>query len=185
MQFLAPLKITDLIGVGKKTGERLNELGVKTIGDLSKLSKDNLIKEFGQAKGAWLKQASQGIDDSQVEEREGTEQIGRIITLKENTRELKVILDAVDKLSEDVCMKLEARKLSFKSVSFIAISTDLKTRTKSHTLSAPAKSLDAIRTTARELAKAFLLENPVTIRRVGVRVANLIEEKGQRTLGEF
>ena len=185
LQFLAPLKITDLIGVGKKTGERLNELGVKTIGDLSKLSKDDLIREFGQAKGVWLKQASQGIDDSQVEEREGTDQIGRIITLKENTRELKVILDAVDKLSEDVYRKLEARKLSFKSVSFIAISTDLKTRTNSHTLGAPAKSLDTIRTAARELAKAFLSENPVTIRRVGVRVANLIEEKGQRTLGEF
>ncbi|MGZ3949016.1 MAG: DinB/UmuC family translesion DNA polymerase [Flavisolibacter sp.] len=67
----------------------------------------------------------------------------------------------------------------------MAISTDLKTRTKSHTLGAPAKSLDTIRTAARELAKAFLSENPVTIRRVGVRVANLIEEKGQRTLGEF
>ncbi len=58
------------------------------------------------------------MDDSQVEEREGTEQIGRITTLKENTRELKIILDAVDKLSEDVYRKLEARKLSFKSVSF-------------------------------------------------------------------
>ncbi len=185
LQFLAPLKITDLIGVGKKTGERLNELGVKTIEDLLRLSKDDLIREFGQAKGVWLKQASQGIDDSQVEEREGTDQIGRIITLKENTRELQVILDAIDKLSEDVYKKLEARGLSFKSVSFIAISTDLKTRTKSHTLGAPAKNLDTIRTEARELAKAFLSENPITIRRVGVRVANLIEEKGQRTLGEF
>jgi DNA polymerase IV (DinB-like DNA polymerase) len=185
LQFLAPLKITDLIGVGKKTGERLNELGVKTIGDLSKLSKDDLIREFGQAKGAWLKQASQGVDDSQVEEREGTEQIGRIITLKENTRELKVILDAVDKLSEDVYKKLEARKLSFKSVSFIAISTDLKTRTKSHTLGAPAKDMETIRSTARVLAQAFLAENPAALRRIGVRVANLFEENGQKTLGEF
>ena len=185
LRFLSPLKITDLIGVGKKTGERLNELGVNTIGDLSKLSGDELIREFGQAKGTWLKQASQGIDDSPVEERGGTEQIGRIATLKENTKELGIILNAIDELSGDVYRKLTARRLSFKSVSFIAISTDLKLRTKSRTLDAPAKDLGTIRGTAHELVKAFLAEHPVALRRVGVRVANLIEERGQSTLGEF
>jgi len=37
-QFLEPLKVINLIGVGKKTGERLEELGINTIGDMSKLS---------------------------------------------------------------------------------------------------------------------------------------------------
>lgn len=185
LQFLAPLKITDLTGVGKKTGERLNELGVKTIGELSKLSADELVREFGQAKGVWLKQASQGIDDSPVVEREGTEQIGRITTLKEDTRDLNLIYEVINELSDEVYKKLEARKLSFKSVTFVAISTDFKTRTKTHTLGAPAKDQDTIKATACELAKAFLAEYPVTLRRVGVRVANLIEEKGQKTLWEF
>lgn len=185
LQFLSPLKSTDLTGVGKKTGDRLSELGVRTIGELSKLSVDELVREFGQAKGIWLKQASQGIDDSPVEEREGAEQIGRISTLKENTEELDVILETVDKLAEDVYRKLEDRGLSFRSVSFIAISTDLKIRTKSHTLSAPAKDLDTIRETAHELAKAFLAEHQVALRRAGIRVSNLVGKKGQRTLGEF
>lgn len=185
LDFLAPLKVTDIIGVGKKIGERLNELGVQTIGEISKLSKEELIREFGQAKGAWIKQASQGIDDSQVEEREGTEQIGRMTTLKENTKDLEIIFDAIDRLSEDVYGKLEARKLSFRSVSFIAISTDLKARTKSRTLPAPAKDFETITSTAHELAREFLIEHPVLLRRVGVRVANLVGEKEQRTLGEF
>ncbi len=184
-QFLSTLKITDLIGVGKKTGDRLNELGVKTIGDVSKLSGDELTREFGQAKGAWLKQASFGIDDSLVEEREGTEQIGRITTLKEDTGDLNVIFEVVNELSEDVFRKLEARRLSFKSVSFVAISTDFKTRTKTLTLGAPAKDLDTIGATAHELAKEFLAEHSVTLRRVGVRISNFVEEKGQRTLGDF
>lgn len=51
------------------------------------------------------------------------------------------------------------------------------------------KSIDHIsaifRTFAHELVKAFLAEHPVALRRVGIRVANLAEEKGQRTLGEF
>jgi len=185
LQFLTPLKITDLTGVGKKTGEKLNELGVKTIGELSKLSSDELIREFGQAKGVWLKQASQGIDDSPVVEREGTEQIGRITTLKADTRDLNLIYEVINELSDEVYKKLEARKLSFKSVTFVAISTEFKTRTKTHTLGAPAKDSDIIKATARELATAFLEEYPLSLRRVGVRVASLVENKGQRTLGEF
>ncbi len=184
-RFLDPLKITDLIGVGKKTGERLNELGVKTIGDLSNLSAEELIREFGQAKGVWLKQASQGIDDSLVVEREGTEQIGRITTLKEDTGDLNIIFNAIDDLAGDVYRKLAERNLSFKSISFVAIATDFKTRTRSHTLGTPAKDLDTIRTKAHELAVAFLAGHRVALRRVGVRVANLTEDKGQRTLGEF
>ncbi|MCZ7357739.1 MAG: DNA polymerase IV [Candidatus Methanoperedens sp.] len=184
-KFLAPLKITDIAGVGKKTGERLNELGVRTIGELSMVSAEELTREFGQAKGMWLKQASRGIDDSPVIEREGTEQIGRITTLKEDTKDVHIIFSAIDELSEDVYRKLIERKLGFKSISFVAITSDFKTHSKTHTLSAPAKDLDTIRTEARELARAFLTENPAALRRVGVKAANLMEEKGQRTLGEF
>lgn len=183
--FLESLKITELPGVGKKTGDRLNELGVKTIGELSKLSIDELIREFRQAKGIWLKQASQGIDDSPVVEREGTEQIGRMTTLKADTADPGVITEAINKLADDVHRKLEARKLSFKSITFVAISTDFKTHTRTHTLSAAAKDLDTIKNTAHLLAKAFLAEHPVLLRRVGIRVANLEAKKGQRTLVEF
>ncbi|MCX9082259.1 MAG: DNA polymerase IV [Candidatus Methanoperedens sp.] len=185
LHFLAPLKITDLIGVGKKTGEKLNELGVKIIVDMSKLPIDRLIREFGQAKGLWLKQASNGIDDSPVEERQGTEQIGRIITLKENTNELQIILDAIDQLSGDVYMKLQSRNLGFKSISFIAISADLKTHTKTLTMGGPAKDVETIRIKAHELVKSFLLEHPNPLRRVGIRISNLVEEKGQKTLGDY
>ncbi len=185
IEFLSPLKITDLIGVGKKTGDRLNELGVNIISELSKLSTEDLVREFGLAKGVWLKQASQGIDDSSVEVREGTEQIGRITTLKKDTNDLNVIFGVIDDLSEDVYRKLEARKLCFKSVTFVTISTDLKARTKTRMLEAPAKDFNTIKENARRLAKLFLEEHPVTLRRVGVRVANLTGETAQRTLGEF
>ncbi len=184
-QFLDPLKVTDLIGVGKKTGERLNQLGINTIGDLSKLSMKALVTEFGHARGEWLKQASQGIDVSPVQEREGTEQIGRIITLKEDTFDLKVILDAIDRLSVEVFKKLEERKLSFRSVTFIGISTDFKTHTKSRTLGAPARDTSTLSSLAKDLARDFLAAHPEALRRVGVRVANFTGEKAQMTLGEF
>jgi len=185
LDFLAPLKITHLVGVGKKTEQRLNEMNVRTIGDMSSLSMDVLIQDFGKAKGEWLKLASRGIDDSPLEEHEGTGQIGRIATLKEDTYDISIINEVINNLSEDVHRKLKERKLGFKSIAFIAIATDFKTRAKSHTLAVPAKDLDTIKSNAHELAKQFLAENPVRLRRIGVRVANLTEEKGQMTLGDF
>jgi DNA polymerase IV (DinB-like DNA polymerase) len=185
LDFLAPLKITDIVGVGKKTEHRLNEMNVRTIGDMSSLSMDVLIREFGKAKGEWLKLASQGIDDSPLEEHEGTGQIGRIATLKEDTDDLSIINEVINSLSEDVHRKLAERKLGFKLIAFIAIATDFKTRAKSHTLIVPAKDLDTIKNNAHELAKQFLAENSVRLRRVGVRVGNFTEEKGQMTLGDF
>ncbi|HEY9246505.1 MAG TPA: DNA polymerase IV [Candidatus Methanoperedens sp.] len=183
--FLFPLDITELPGVGKKTGGRLNELGIKTIGELAELPREMLVREFGRVKGEWLKLASHGIDNTPVMEREGTEQIGRMITLKNDTRERTIILDAVNKLSEDVHRKLETRKLRFKSVSFVAVSTDLKIHTRTHTLNMPARDMETIRKTAGDLVEMFLAEHPLSLRRVGVRVANFEEEKGQRTLGDF
>ena len=183
--FLDPLEVTDLIGVGKKTGERMNELGIKTIGDISKRSAEFLVHEFGQAKGVWLKQASQGIDNTPVQEREGSEQISRITTLKEDTLDLKVILGTIDELSRDVFRKLEQQGLSFRSVTFIGISSDFKTHTKSRTLASPAKDAATIRSVANELAKDFLTEHPAPLRRVGVRAASFSGENAQRTLAEF
>jgi DNA polymerase IV (DinB-like DNA polymerase) len=183
--FLSPLKISTLAGVGKKTEQRLKEMNVRTMGDMTLLSRDVLIREFGKAKGEWLKQASQGTDNSPVEEHEGTDQIGRIATLKEDTDDLSIINEIINNLSDDVHRKLKERKLGFRSIAFVAIATDFKTRVKSHTLAVPAKDLETIKNNAHELAKQFLAENPVRLRRVGVRVANLTEEKSQMTFGDF
>lgn len=56
-------------------------------------------------------------------------------------------------------------------------------RAKTHTLEAYAKDSDAIKETARRLARLLLAEHPVALRRAGV--ANFVEDQGQRTLGEF
>lgn len=183
--FLGPLKVTDLTGVGRKTGDRLAEMGIRTIGELSQLHVDVLRQEFGQTKGQWLNQASKGIDDSPVVENEGTEQIGRIITLKEDTNDPNVVIAAINELSQDVFKKLKLRDLSFRSITFVAISTDFKMHTKSQTLNAPANDLETIITASRGLAKQYLAGSKLKLRRVGVRIANLGIEKEQKTLGEF
>jgi len=61
--FPGTLKITNLVGVGKKTEQRLNEMNVRTIGDISTLSMD-VLSGIRESKREWLKLASHGMDDS-------------------------------------------------------------------------------------------------------------------------
>jgi len=82
---LWPLKVTDLYGVGKQTGIRLNNIGIQTIGDLAGYNSKALIQMFGK-QGAELQRLANGIDDSPVTPHVSGEMksIGRSTTLAED-----------------------------------------------------------------------------------------------------
>ncbi len=65
LEFLDPLPIGKLWGVGKVTGSVLDRLNVKTIGDLRRLDPEILSKAFGQ-QGEHFFKLAQGIDDRAV-----------------------------------------------------------------------------------------------------------------------
>src|SRR5262249_36811531 len=65
-EFLAPLPINELWGVGPKTAERLRRLNIQTIGDLAEWRESDLIVMFGKH-GADLSREARGIDDRPVE----------------------------------------------------------------------------------------------------------------------
>ncbi|WP_255333797.1 DNA polymerase IV [Methanosarcina sp. KYL-1] len=183
--FLQPLKLTKLWGIGDVTAEKLQEMGVSTVGDLAEYDVIGLISVFGKNRGTWLKQASAGIDDSPVKEREGSEQIGRIATLPEDTLDPEMIYPLVDRLVEDVIAKLDARGLVFRVVTLTAINSNFRTHTKSRTLNHPVSDREILRQTAREILVEFLSESPVELRRVGVRVGGLQKRTGQTSLFDY
>jgi DNA polymerase-4 len=82
-QFLDPLPIEKLWGVGKMTQKDLFLLNVKTIGDLSRLPKDLLRRRFGQ-QGLQLYFLSKGIDDREVQPERIIKSIGREETFPED-----------------------------------------------------------------------------------------------------
>ena len=85
--FLSPLPVKKLFGVGPKSLEVFEKLGVKTISDLAKTDVKVLVDSFGENKGNEIWERANGIDDSPVEETE-RQQLARIGTLKENTNNL-------------------------------------------------------------------------------------------------
>ena len=114
-RFLAPLPVRKLLWVGKKTERKLNEMGIKTIGDLATSDVSVLVERFGTM-GAQYHLFAQGIDESEVVERGEIKSVGREITFETDTNYYNLILKTLDKLGRRVHKEIVERKMFFKTV---------------------------------------------------------------------
>jgi DNA polymerase IV (DinB-like DNA polymerase) len=184
--FLAPLAVDRLLGVGKKTSVRMEQLGIKTIGDLAKYDCQILIEVFGKTLGIYFHNAASAVDNEPVQEQGEAESISRIGTLKQDTRDLAFILQKTDELTEDIYKEVTEKTLTFKTVSIYMVMTDLSSKTRSVTLEQPAKDKETIKRNTRTLFEKFLGESMLEVRRVGVKVSGFSrEEPRQRRLTSF
>ncbi|MDW8275221.1 MAG: hypothetical protein RMJ59_02415 [Candidatus Nitrosocaldus sp.] len=135
--------------------------------------------------GIYLYNASRGIDDEPVKESAMAKQISRITTLKRNTYALQDMLDDLHALSRDVHGSLLEQGLLFRSVGIILVYDDLSMRSKMRTLKYYSGSMDDILRHARALLEEALGEGSRPVRRLGVRVSDLMSVKGQETLQRF
>jgi DNA polymerase IV (DinB-like DNA polymerase) len=185
-QFLLSLPVSRIPGVGKKSEERLTQLNVSTIAELSALSPTILLEIFGKSLGSYLYRASRGEDDEPVKEREQPTQYSRIATLKADTRELQHILPLLTELVNSVATKMKEEGMTGKSITIIAILTDLSIHSKSKMLESPTSEAKVIENAAKQLIEEFLqLTLNVNLRRVGVKVSNLTKQTGQTDISKF
>lgn len=133
LQFLYPLPVDRVVGVGRKTSERLERMGIRTIGELATLDVQRLMEEFGDSLGTYLHNASKGMDEDPIRERGDAESISRIATLKQDTRDINLIMQRADQLCLEVHERLLQRGLGFKAVAVIAVMEDLTIRSRTKT----------------------------------------------------
>jgi DNA polymerase IV (DinB-like DNA polymerase) len=185
-RFLSPLPVNRLVGVGRKITAKMGELGIKTIGDLARYDTQKLMEIFGKNLGVYFHNAANGVDNEPVQETGEAESISRISTLKENTRDLDVVLEKCNQLIEEIYRDLVQRNISFRNVGTIAIMTDLSVRSRSKTLETPTKDMEVLNQTVRELFEKFLSESELEVRRVGVKISQFSkEERKQKKLTSF
>jgi DNA polymerase IV (DinB-like DNA polymerase) len=185
-EFLSPLPVDRLIGVGRKTSQKMADLGLKTIGDLAEFDAQRLVEVFGKTLGVYFHNAANGVDDEPVREAGEAESISRIATLKQDTRDLAFILEKTDNLTVEIHGELVKKGLSFKQVGIIAVLTDLTVRSRSQTLEQPTRTLETLRKTVRELLERFLEDSEAEVRRIGVKVSQLAKEENvQKQLENF
>jgi DNA polymerase IV (DinB-like DNA polymerase) len=184
--FLSSIPLRRLFGVGEKTESKLRGMGIETIEQLANFDPISLLDTFGTKFGTYLHLAANGEDNEKVQERETREQIGRLSTLKSNTRDLDQMRKVLEDLAESVHGQIRDENLSFKSVSITAIMEDLKIQTRTKTLEAIDDALPTIQKIAYQLLRNLLEENEdKEVRRIGVKVSNLIERDGQLSLTDF
>ena len=178
--FLAPLPVRKLLWVGKKTERKLNEIGIKTIGDLAAFDVSVLTEKFG-VMGAQYHFSARGIDYSEVAERDVIKSVGRETTFEEDTSDFDLVFETLNKLSQEICEELVERKLLFKTATIKIRYENFETHTHGKTLSFFTNNLQSLQKAARELFQPYLRKNR-KIRLVGVRASNLISSKEQKTL---
>jgi len=183
-EFLDPLPIKRIWGVGKKTEQQLLGYGITTIYELRNQSPDWLIKQFGKS-GDHIFRLANGLDKRKVISDAKAKSISSETTFAVDVKEREVLLASLSQLSEQVASRLRAKGVKGKTVSIKIRFHDFRTITRSKTLAENSSQTMEIWAVVKQLFLTAAQENTMPIRLVGVSVAGFAnEEKMQGDLFE-
>jgi DNA polymerase IV len=146
-EFLAPLPVEALWGVGPKTAARLAELGVSTIGDLAHLPPVELISRFGRT-GADLAERANGIDDRPICTTHEVKSISQETTFARDIRDEVFLKRTLSELCFGVGGQLRKEQLCCQTVKLKIRWPDFQTLTRQVTLPLPTDRDEDIQTAA-------------------------------------
>jgi DNA polymerase-4 len=179
--FLAPMAIRKLPGVGKKTEQVLNGLGIRTIGQLAKMPSTTLKSRFGVF-GDMLYRHANGIDGSPVIPPEEAKSISRETTFEGDTHDVVFLSATMRYLSEKVGSDLRGLGKQAKCVSIKVRYADFTTISRQRTLSQLTDLDDTIFQTGNELLQKAITTERQAVRLIGIGVSSFSEPGRQLTL---
>ncbi|MEI6405801.1 MAG: DNA polymerase IV [Actinomycetes bacterium] len=172
IEFLHPLPINALWGVGDKTAEQLSRLGLRTVADIAHTPLPTLIKVVGDAQGRHLYELSWGRDPRRVTAAHPDKSISAERTFDHDIDDPEFVLAHVLDLSEKVARRLRAGGHTAKTIAIKVRFADFTTVTRSKSLASTTDVGHEIYATARALFEAMHLQR-ARIRLVGVRCEGL------------
>lgn len=182
-EFLAPLSIKRLWGVGKKTIPTLELIGVKTIGDLTRFSLEFLEGKFGK-QGRHMYYCARGEDNRDVENVQPVKSIGNEETFGSDIIDSQEIKKELLRLATKVGARLRNSNVYGRTITLKVKYHDFKAISRSVTLARPTNdSRQLYQTVVGLLPKTLVGIKPVRL--VGVSVGKLIEESCPQQLNLF
>ncbi len=178
--FLAPLPVSMLWGVGPKTEARLRELGISRIGQLAEVGESMLKSLFGE-NGRDLARHALGIDERPVTPEHETKSISQETTFARDVSDDRQLEKTLRELAAEVGRSLRREHLAGRTVKLKLRWPDFTTLTRQSTLPVPTDLDDTIATTAILLMKKARQPGQ-SVRLIGVGVSGLGEPIRQMEL---
>lgn len=176
-EFLAPLPVRKIPGVGPKTEAHLAQMGVETVSQLAALAPAVLSREFG-AWGARLAQLARGLDEAPVETEWERKSVGGETTFPRDSDDPHVWSATVAALARDGAETLLREQSLARTVTLKVRLAGFETYTRARTLPTPTDDAGVLARVALEL----LDENRPTraVRLLGVRLSHLVPREGRQ-----
>ena len=176
-EFLAPLPVRSLWGVGPKTAERLAGESITTIGELAERSQEWARAMLGE-RGVYLVQLASGIDDSPVVVERETKSVSSETTFPHDIGDLRALEDSLRDLARETAERLQRHGLKGRTVRVKLRLADFTTFTRQTALAHPTDTFDTIyREAARLLARE--VTDARRFRLLGVGVGNFPASGGE------
>jgi DNA polymerase-4 len=170
-EFLDPLPVERLWGVGPKSLAKLERIGVRTIGDVAALPEGTLEATLGGANGRHIAQLARNIDPRPIERSRDAKSIGNEETFAHDIRTRDEADREVLALADRVGSRLRAHGVAGRVVTVKARYGDFTTITRSRTLARPTDLAAVVAATARSLLDDVDVERG--LRLLGVHVSQL------------
>ncbi len=174
VEFLGPLDVEMLWGVGPKTAAALKNEGVETLGQLAEMDEGALVRKFGK-RGPELRTRALGLERDEVMPHRETKSISSETTLVDDVGDPAEITQYVESLAQEVAEQMGRKHLRCKTIWVKLRLADFTTFTRQKTLPEPTDRQDIITSSARDLAE-LELGNGRMFRLVGVGVGNFQED---------
>jgi len=181
-ELLGPLPIRKVHGLGKKSVERLNRIGIFTIADLRNYSRA-FLEDFMGKYGLEIYDRIRGIDNRPVNIEQGERKsIGRETTLKEDTKDYEILSAIIDKYSVKVAESMARKGVIAKTVTIKMKTAEFVNHTRSKTLYHYISTAEEIAEAGKLILKEIDLQ--VEIRLIGISLSNF-KDKNTEQLSLF
>jgi DNA polymerase IV (DinB-like DNA polymerase) len=177
--FLAPLPTRAISGIGVKTEAFLESLGVRTIGDLQKVSGKDLVKYFGKT-GVWLWGVANGLEQIEVKERP-VRSLGAEHTFEKDIESKEKLIFKLEELVDRLHARVMSANVKFQVVGIRIRFTHFQTFSRENTLPTFTNAKNVILLEARNLLREFEKRKD-KVRLIGVYVSGFRaeDEGGQK-----
>ncbi len=171
-EILLPFPVSKIYGLGKKSAEKLNNMGIFLVKDLYDMPKEFYIEYLGKY-GLEIYDRIRGIDNREVEAQRDRKSYGREKTLKIDTKEKEDLLEYLYDFSKEISNQLIRENLEGKTITVKYKTEDFQSHTRSKTLNFYTNNYKDIYKVCEEiLNNEEIKEN---IRLIGVTVSSFKE----------